>query len=101
LLREGVRADWLNGPPAPFLFGISTFKPEERVWLTGKRDRCFGAGAWRRATCFDFVSRAFIVTHNGKWRLVIEFRHINLHHVQRGCRFESLARLRRMARRGD
>ncbi len=101
LLLEGVRADWLNGPPAPFHFGVSTFTPEERVWLTGERDRCLGTGAWRRATCFDFVSRAFIVTHNGKRRLVIDFRHINLHHVQRGCRFESLARLRRMARRGD
>ena len=100
-LREGVRADWLDGPPAPFHFGVSTFTPEERVWLTGERDRCLGTGAWRRATCFDFVSRAFIVTHNGKRRLVIDFRHINLHHVQRGCRFESLARLRRMARRGD
>ena len=100
-LREGVRADWLDGPPRPFHHGVTHFTPEERSWLTGERDRCLGTGAWRRATCFDFVSRAFIVTHKGKRRLVIDFRHINLHHVKRGCRFESLSRLRRMARRHD
>ena len=100
-LREGVRAEWLDGPPEPFHHGVTSFTPEEREWLTGERDRCLGTGAWRRATCFDFVSRAFIVTHKGKRRLVIDFRHINLHHVARGCRFESLKRLRRMARRND
>jgi len=101
-LHEGVRAEWIDGrPPAPFHHGVTTFTPEERHWLTGERDRCLGTGAWRRATCFDFVSRAFIVEHKGKRRLVIDFRHVNLHHVKRGCRFESLSRLRRMARRHD
>jgi hypothetical protein len=100
-LSEGVRAEWLHGPPAPFHFGISTFTPEERVWLSSERDRCLDSGAWRRATCLNFVSRAFIVTHKGKRRLVIDFRHVNLHHVKRGCRFETLQKLRRMARRGD
>ena len=100
-LREGVRVEWLDGPPKPFHYGVTTFTPDEREWLTSERDRCLATGAWRRATCFDFVSRAFIVEHNGKRRLVIDFRHVNLHHVKRGCRFESLSRLRRMARRFD
>ena len=100
-LREGVRAEWLDGPPRPFHHGVTTFSPEERRWLSSERDRCLGTGAWRRARCFDFVSRAFIVEHKGKKRLVLDFRNINLHHVKRGCRFESLSRLRRMARRGD
>ena len=100
-LREGVRAQWLDGPPAPFHFGVTRFTPEEREWLSGERDRCLATGAWRRATCFDYVSRAFIVTHNGKRRLVIDFRHVNLHHLKRSCRFESLQSLRRVLRRLD
>ena len=44
-LREGVRADWVDGPPAPFHHGVTTFTPEERVWLTEERDRCLGVGA--------------------------------------------------------
>jgi hypothetical protein len=100
-LREGVRAEWIDGPPAPFHHGVSHFTPEEREWVTGERDRCLLSGAWRRATCFDFVSRAFIVEHNGKRRLVLNFAHVNEFERKRGCRFESLSSLRRMARRGD
>ena len=100
-LREGVRCEWLDGPPRPFHHGVTHFQPDERRWVSTERDRCLKTGAWRRATCFDFVSRAFIVTHKGKRRLVIDLRHINEHHVKRGCRFESLQVLRRLAQRGD
>ena len=101
-LREGVRCEWLDKPPLPFHHGVSrTALGEERRWATAERDRCLGTGAWRKATVFDFVSRAFIVTHKGKRRLVIDLRFVNLHHVHRGCRYESLHVLRRLARRGD
>lgn len=100
-LREGVRVEWENGPPKPFHHGVGSFTPAERTWLTAERDRCLGTGAWRRATCFDFVSRAFIVTNKGKRRLVVDLRHVNEHHLKRSCRFETLQKLRRMARRGD
>ena len=73
-LQEGVRVEWENGPPEPFHHGVTSFTPAEREWLTGERDRCLGTGAWRRATCFSFVSRAFIVTHKGKRRLVVDLR---------------------------
>jgi hypothetical protein len=96
-----VRCEWLSQPPRPFHFGVSRFTPVERRWLSTERDRCLGTGAWRKATCHDFVSRAFIVTHKGKRRLVIDLRHVNEHHVRRGCRFESLQTLRRLAQRGD
>jgi hypothetical protein len=71
------------------------------VWLQTERDRCLGTGAWERATCFDYVSRAFVVTHKGKKRLVIDLRWLNEHCEKLSCRFESLARLRRLARRHD
>ena len=100
-LQQGVRCEWLDGPPAPFHHGVTNFTPDERAWLTTERDRCLGTGAWRYATCFDYVSRAFIVTHKGKRRLVIDLRHVNWHHIKRSCRFETLQKLRRMARRGD
>ena len=48
-----------------------------------------------------YVSRAFIVEHNGKRRLVINFAHLNKFHRQRGCRYESLSALRRSFRPGD
>jgi len=100
-LREGVRAEWLAEPPPPFHHGVSHFSDEERSWVTEERDRSLLSGAWQRATCFDFVSRAFIVEHNGKRRLVLNFAHVNDFHVKRTCRYESLGVLRRLMRRGD
>ena len=100
-LREGVRTDWIDGPPPPFHHGVSRFTPEEREWVSFERDRCLQTGAWVRATCFDYVSRAFIVEHNGKRRLVLNFAHVNEFERKRSCRFESLGTLRRMARRDD
>ena len=100
-LREGVRTDWIEGPPPPFHHGVSRFTPEEREWVSSERDRCLLTGAWVRATCFDYVSRAFIVEHNGKRRLVLNFAHVNEYERKRSCRFESLGSLRRMARRDD
>src|SRR6056297_3145782 len=101
-ISQGVTVKWNErGPPAPFHHGVSRFSPDEREWLATERDRCLGTGAWERATNFDFVSRAFVVAHNGKRRLVIDLRHLNEHCVKRSCRFESLSRLRKLARRHD
>ena len=101
-LGEGVRVPWNErGPPLPFHHGVGSFSPDERAWLTQERDRCLGTGAWRRATRCDYVSRAFVVWHKGKPRLVIDLRWVNEHVEKRSCRFESLATLRRLARRHD
>ena len=54
-----------------------------------------------RAQRTTHVSRAFVTYHKGKPRLVIDLRWVNLHVRKYGCRFESLATLRRMMRRGD
>ena len=100
-LREGVRCDWLAGPPPPFHHGISRVAPEDRAWISSERDRCLLTGAWTRATCFDYVSRAFVVTHNGKRRLVFNLKHVNTFHVKRACKFGSLSSLRRILHEGD
>jgi hypothetical protein len=55
---------------------------EERAWVSAERNRCLQTGAWLRATTFTHVSRAFIVEHNGKRRLVINFAHLNSFHNQ-------------------
>jgi hypothetical protein len=100
-LREGVRCDWIAAPPPPFHHGVSRFTPDESAWLTGERDRCLLTGAWVRATQFDFVSRAFVVTHNGKRRLVLNFAFVNQFERKRACRYESLSTLRRSMQPGD
>ena len=100
-IREGVRIDWLHRPPPPFHQGISRTKPEHLEWLTAECDRCLLTGAFVRATCFDFVSKAFIVEHNGKKRLVFNLKHLNDYCVKRQCRFGSLSALRRTLHDGD
>jgi hypothetical protein len=100
-IREGVRIDWMAGPPEPFHQGISRIKPEHREWLTAECDRCLLTGAFTRATCFDYVSKAFVVEHNGKKRLVFNLKHLNEYCVKRTCRFGSLAALRRTLHQGD
>jgi len=100
-IREGVRIDWLHRPPSPFHHGVSRTQPEHREWLTAECDRCLLTGAFVRATCLDYVSKAFIVEHNGKKRLVFNLKHLNDYCVKRQCRFGSLSALRRTLHEGD
>ena len=76
-LNEGVRVQWENGPPPPFHHGVSTFSQEDEDWLAGELPRCLSTGAWAYAQDARFVSRAFVVTHNGKKRLVFNCKHVN------------------------
>lgn len=100
-LREGVRCDWIDGPPPKFHHGVSRTSPQDREWATSECDRCLLTGAFERASCFDYVSKAFIVEHNGKRRLVFDLKFINSFQVKRACRFGSLASLRRTLHQGD
>jgi hypothetical protein len=100
-IREGVRIDWLDQPPPPFNHGISRTRPEHRAWATTECDRCLQTGAFVRAQTFDYISKAFIVEHNGKKRLVFNLKHLNNFCVKRICRFGSLTALRRTLHEGD
>ena len=102
-LREGVRCVWETSPPPPFFHGVSSFTPEQRSWASTERDRCLLTGAWTRASPegLRYVSRAFIVEHNGKLRLVLNFRYLNTFERKRSCRFESLHSFRRSMQQDD
>jgi hypothetical protein len=76
--------------------------PREIDFISSEIDRCLGTGAWVRATRLTHVSRAFCVPKpNGKYRLVIDLRPINVHVEPVKCRFETLRTMRRIARRND
>jgi hypothetical protein len=96
-----VRCEWADGPPPRFHHGVSSFPPEDRTWATAEADRCLGTGAFVRATCLEHVSRAFIVEHNGKRRLVLNFKFVNEFERKRSVRFQSLSSFRRHMRRDD
>ena len=69
--------------------------------MTTECDRCLQTGAFVRAQTFDYISKAFIVEHNGKKRLVFNLKHLNDFCVKRVCRFGSLSALRRTLREND
>ena len=96
-----MRIEWEAAPPPPFHHGVSRVSAEDREWVSLERDRCLLSGAWCKATCHDYVSRAFIVSHKGKRRIVFNLKHINEFCRKQGVQFGSLSILRRMMRRDD
>ena len=85
---------WLKGPPAPFHQGVSRFRdPREAEFLRGEVERCVGTGAWERVGAEEVThcSRVFCVPKpNGKFRLVIDLRHLNAHCQAWKCRYEGI-----------
>lgn len=63
--------------------------------------RCLSTGALEPATCNRYVTKAFLVPKGEKWRLVVDFRHLNSHLRTLSCRFEALRRLSTLAKKGD
>ena len=100
-IREGVRVQWSKGPPAPFHHGTSRFTPPQQDWLAEELKRCIGTGAWRYTNRATHVSRAFIVEHNNKLRLVFNLRHINDHCRKYAVRYEPLSAMRRDSAKYD
>ena len=100
-IREGVRVQWAKGPPAPFHHGTSRFTPPQQTWLEEELKRCLGTGAWRYTNRATHVSRAFIVEHNNKLRLVFNLRHINDHCRKYAVRYEPLSAMRRDSAKFD
>ena len=113
-LREGAQCEWTALPPPPFHLGVSLSgesapKGEEGAWLEREIARLTGNGALIEAPPDErtHVSRVHLVpkkTEPGapkKWRLVIDPRPTNRFCVFRGCKYETLKVLHRLARRGD
>ena len=60
-------------------------------------------GAWQRGGSREYVTKAFLVPKPGsnKWRLVVDLRHLNSFVRNESTKFETLKRLRRLARPND
>ena len=100
-IRDGVRVQWEKCPPAPFHHGVSRFSEKHQAWLADELPRCLATGAWRYATTATHVSRAFIVEHNGKLRVVFNLKHLNEYCRKRSVRYEPLSAMRRDSERYD
>ena len=100
-IRESVRVQWSKGPPAPFHHGTSRFTPPQQDWLAEELQRCLGTGAWRYTNRATHVSRAFIVEHSKKLRLVFNLRHINDNCRKYSVRYEPLSAMRRDSAKDD
>jgi hypothetical protein len=74
----------------------------QQVFFDKEKTRCFSTGAWEPGTCGKYVSKAFLVPKpGGKWRLVIDLRHLNSFCLEFLTRFETLRKLKRMMAKGD
>ena len=100
-ISQGVRIQWERSPPAPFHHGVSRFTPPQQDWLAGELARCLGTGAWRYTSCCSHVSRAFIVEHNNKLRLVFNLKHINEFCRKYSVKYEPLSAMRRDSSKYD
>lgn len=113
-IREGARCEWVNGPPPPYNFGVSLasegdLSEQQSTFLEKEVARCYATGAWEDAPPDErtHVCRVHLVpkkTPPGepqKWRCVVDLRPTNAFCVNRGCKYETLKLLQRLARRGE
>ena len=105
-IADGYRLPWARAPPQPFNMGTSCRRADaaQRAFLATEVERLTSIGAIKPAICHKYVSRAFLVPkpgQKGKWRLIIDLRPVNRHLRHLSCRYETLRRLCRMARKGD
>jgi len=77
--------------------------PPQLAFMETELSRFLAVGAWERGSCSRWVSRLFLVPKPGvnQWRLIIDLRHLNRMCVRKRLKFETLANLRHLTRRGD
>ena len=102
-LAEGVRLPWIRTPPPPFHQGVSgrNLTDAQRDCLRVELQRGLLSGALRPATTLRYVTKVFLVPKGDKWRVVFDLRHINSFLRKLTCRYETLKRLRTLAKKGD
>ena len=105
-LREGIRLPWIRGPPRPFHRGVSFkgLEAEKERQLLEQLQALLDVGAVEPGRRARWVSQAFLVPKPGspgKWRLVVDLRHINQYLRKMLCRYETLKKLRHVMREGD
>lgn len=79
--------------------GVScrNLQPDARAFLLKELQRCLNTGAYEPATSTRYVTKAFLVPKPGcpgKWRLVLDFRHLNTFLKELSCKYETLKLLR-------
>ena len=102
-LREGVRLPWLTTPPRPFHQGTSlrNITAAQSDFVHEALRRAYqDTGAIEAATSLRYVTKIFLVPKGDKWRIVFDLRHVNAHLRRLVCRYETLKKLRYMAKTG-
>ena len=103
-LQHGYRLPWLRGPPPAFNQGKSfgDLNASQHSVLTTQLQHLLDVGALEPGRSSRYVTRAFLVPKpGGKWRLVVDLRHLNSFLRKTTCRFETLKRLRTLVREDD
>eukprot|EP00873_Tetraselmis_striata_P046628 jgi/Tetstr1/466892/TSEL_011347.t1 len=105
MIRNGVCIPFKNGPPAPFNQGVSMedATPDQLRFMDDELARFLASGAWEEGHCSQWVSRLFLVPKPGvnTSRLIIDIRPLNRYCEERSLSFETLTRLRHLARSGE
>lgn len=105
IIKAGVKLDFIQGPPAPFVTVPKLVDPSDVEFVTQDLLLGFSSGAYTDLADTRFVSQAF-VNHQGagatfKRRLVHNLRWVNSHCRAASCRYESAAELGAVIRPGD
>ena len=102
-IKFGVRCKWKRKPPSKFHQGASLTDrtPSQDTFWIKEKERLQAAGAWTTGGKGDYVSKAFLVPKGDKWRLVVDLRHLNSFMDPSTCQFETLKKLRRLAKKND
>jgi hypothetical protein len=64
-------------------------------------ERLIGIGAWEEGRRSTWVSPMFLVPKGDKWRLIIDLRHLNKFCKDFSVKYETLKKLRHMAKQND
>ena len=76
--------------------------PAQLAFVEQELSRFEASGAFEKGGCSHWVSRLFLVPKGtDKWRIIIDLRYINDFCEKRSMEFETLRRVRHLARRND
>lgn len=106
MIRHGVKIPFRGGRrPRPFNHGVSlrNATPAQLSFMDSELERFMACGAWEEGHSDEWVSRLFLVPKPGvnKWRLIIDLRELNAYCETWSLKFETLKRLRHLARHND
>lgn len=75
--------------------------PSQLAFMETELERLIGIGAWEEGRRSTWVSPMFLVPKGDKWRLIIDLRHLNKFCKDFSVKYETLKKLRHMAKQND